>query len=337
MTGKILVTGGAGYIGSQCCKALAAAGLQPVVYDNLSTGRQDFVKWGPLVEGDVRDPSALALALTNHRPEIVMHFAALSLVGESVSKPAIYWDVNLEGTKNLLDAMVNVGCRLLVFSSTCAIYGEPDEPLITETSERRPTTPYGASKLAAELLIEGYEAAYGLRSARLRYFNASGADPEGELGEDRHSETHLVPLVLDAAAGRRGPLSIYGTDYPTDDGTAVRDYVHVADLADAHLAASRHLIDGGASLALNLGLGCGRSVAEIIAAASNVTGKMIPTIAAARRAGDPPRLVADAACAHRVLGWRPQRSSLEEIIGDAWQWRRRLLGMPWSEPTRLAG
>lgn len=261
MTTPILVTGGAGYIGSHCCQRLAAAGFLPVVYDDLSTGHRDFVRWGPLIKADVRDRAALAAAFTEHRPALVLHFAALALVGESVAHPERYWDINVGGTLALLEAMRGAGCERLVFSSSCAVYGEPEGVPITEAAPTAPVNPYGASKLAAEWIMDGFGRAHGLRSVRLRYFNAAGADPAGGIGEDHDPETHLVPLALDAAMGRRPALAVFGNDYPTPDGTAIRDYVHVVDIAEAHLAAARRLLGGGASLAVNLGTGQGASAA----------------------------------------------------------------------------
>ena len=322
---RILVTGGAGYIGSHCCKALAEAGFEPVVFDNISSGHRRFVRWGPLIEGDMRDAEALRSALRQVRPEAVVHFAALSLVGESAAHPGRYWDVNVGGTLQLLEAMRAASVPRLVFSSTCAVYGEPDGAPIGESAPHRPVSPYGATKSACERMTEDYGRAYGLRSMRLRYFNASGADPAAEIGEWHDPETHLVPLILDAALGRRDGIDIFGTDYPTEDGTAVRDYLHVMDLAEAHVAALRHLQRGGASDAVNLGTGRGASVAEVVRVAEAVTGRAIRTRRAARRAGDPVALFADPAKAEHVLGWRAERD-LTAIVEDAWRWHRKLAG-----------
>jgi UDP-arabinose 4-epimerase len=322
MRETVLVTGGAGYIGSHCCKLLAAAGYRPVVYDDLSTGHRDFVKWGPLVEGDIRDRRKLTDALAAHRPVLVMHFAALALVGESVTQPERYWDVNVGGVSALLEAMRATGCDKLVFSSSCAVYGEPQSMTIDEQTTKAPVNPYGASKLTAEWMMESYDRAHGLKSIRLRYFNACGADPEGEIGEDHAIETHLIPLVLDVALGRRRSVSIFGTDYPTPDGTAVRDYIHVLDLAAAHLAAAEHLLGGGKTAAVNLGTGEGASVAEVVGAVERVTGRKIATSAGPRRAGDPPRLVANPALAESLLGWKARRSAIETAIADAWAWHQ---------------
>ena len=322
MTQTVLVTGGAGYIGSHCCKLLASAGYRPVVYDDLSTGHRDFVKWGPLVEGDIRDRGKLADVLAAHRPALVMHFAALALVGDSVVQPERYWDVNVGGVFALLEAMRATGCDKLVFSSSCAVYGEPEAMPIDEQTTKVPVNPYGASKLTAEWMMESFDRAHGLKSVRLRYFNACGADPEGEIGEDHSPETHLIPLILDVALGRSESISIFGTDYPTPDGTAVRDYIHVLDLAAAHLAAAEHLLAGGKTTAVNLGTGAGASVAEVIGAVERVTGCKIAKVSGPRRAGDPPRLVANPVLAESLLGWRVQRSALETAIADAWAWHQ---------------
>jgi UDP-arabinose 4-epimerase len=322
MTKTVLVTGGAGYIGSHCCKVLASAGYHPVVYDDLSTGHRDLVKWGPLVEGDIRDRSKLADCLATHRPALVMHFAALALVGESVTQPERYWDVNVGGVFALLETMRATGCDKLVFSSSCAVYGEPDAMPIDEQATKSPVNPYGASKLTAEWMMESFDRAHGLKSVRLRYFNACGADPDGEIGEDHSPETHLIPLVLEVAHGQRESISIFGTDYPTPDGTAVRDYIHVLDLAAAHLAAAEHLLGGGKTAAVNLGTGEGVSVADVIGTVERVTGRKVAAVSGPRRAGDPPRLVANPALAESLLGWKARRSGLETAIADAWAWHQ---------------
>jgi UDP-arabinose 4-epimerase len=319
---KILVTGGAGYIGSHACKALAAAGFTPVVFDDLSTGNPWAVRWGPLEQGDIRDRGRLREVLEAHGPQAVMHFAALALVGESVREPARYYAVNVGGTADLLDACHAFGVGTFVFSSTCAIYGDPGGLPITEDLPKNPINPYGDSKLMAEAMLRACSAAYGLRHAALRYFNAAGADPESEIGERRDVETHLIPLALDAIAGRRPPLSLMGDDYPTRDGTAVRDYIHVTDLANAHVKALRHLLDGGENLALNLGTGRGYSVGEVLAMAKTVTGSPVPHWIAPRRPGDPSELVADPTASRRLLGADlTPHSSLEEILRTAWAWQ----------------
>jgi UDP-arabinose 4-epimerase len=320
MRQSILVTGGAGYIGSHACKALARAGYLPVVFDNLSLGHREAVRWGPFVEGDLADRSCLCAALTEHRVVAVMHFAAYADVGQSVADPALYYRNNLVGTLSLLDAMREAGVAEIVFSSTCAIYGTPEAVPIGETAPQYPVNPYGETKLAIERALRWYGGAYGIRSASLRYFNAAGADLGGELGEAHAPETHLIPLVLKAALGQRPHIEIYGTDYPTPDGTAIRDYVHVDDLAIAHLQALEHLRAEGASIAVNLGTGYGHSVREVIAAVERVSGCRVPTRAAARRPGDPPALVADPARAVELLGWRPKYSDLETIICTALAW-----------------
>ena len=323
MSQAVLVTGGAGYIGSHACKALAGAGFQPVVFDNLSRGHREAVRWGPLVEGDLADRQRLCAALIEHKVEAVMHFAAYAYVGESVTDPALYYRNNLGGTLSLLEAMREAGVGEIVFSSTCATYGIPDGVPIREDAPQRPVNPYGETKLAIERALHWYAAAYGLRSVSLRYFNAAGADPEGEIGEHHEPETHLVPLVLQAALGHGPHIEIYGTDYPTPDGTAIRDYVHVCDLAIAHLRALERLRGGGGSAAVNLGTGQGHSVREVIAAAELASGRKVPARAAPRRPGDPPALVADPSLAGEILGWHPQHSDLDTIIRTSLAWHTR--------------
>jgi UDP-glucose-4-epimerase GalE len=325
MSQAILVTGGAGYVGSHACKVLARAGYRPVVFDNLSRGRREAVRWGPLVEGDLADTAQLSAVLAEHRVSAVMHFAAYAYVGESVAEPALYYRNNLGGTLSLLEAMRDAGVGEIVFSSTCATYGTPEAVPIREDSPQRPVNPYGETKLAVERALYWYGQAYGVRSAALRYFNAAGADPEGEIGECHEPETHLVPLVLQAALGQRPRIDIYGTDYPTPDGTAIRDYVHVQDLAVAHLRALERLREDGGNIAVNLGTGHGRSVQEVIAAAEAATGRKVPAQAAPRRPGDPPALVADPSLAAAILGWRPQHSDLDTIIRTALAWQTRQL------------
>ena len=323
MSQSILVTGGAGYVGSHACKALANAGYRPVVYDNLSRGHREAVRWGPLVEGDLHDRARLAAALSANAVTAVMHFAAFAYVGESVTDPELYYANNLGGTLALLAAMRTAGVERLVFSSTCAVYGVPDQLPIRETSAMAPLSPYGETKLAIERALHWYAAGYGMRYVALRYFNAAGADPDGEIGEDHEPETHLIPRVLQAALGRSDPVDIYGTDYPTPDGTAIRDYIHVSDLADAHLRALDHLAAGGDSVALNLGTGRGCSVREVIAAVERIGGRPVPRREAARRPGDPPELVADPALALARLGWQPRHSDLDTIISNALAWETR--------------
>jgi UDP-glucose-4-epimerase GalE len=293
------------------------------VYDNLSRGHHRAVRWGPLEQGDLFDLERLASVLRKHQIEAVLHFAAFAVVGESMHSPDLYFHNNVAGSMNLLQAMHTTGVRRMVFSSTCAIYGVPENALIDESTPKAPISPYGESKLMVEKILEWEGACRGFQSLALRYFNAAGCDAEGEAGEDHTPETHLIPLVLDAALGRRPTCSIFGTDYPTPDGTCIRDYIHVTDLADAHVRALRYLEGGGVNSALNLGTGVGYSVNEILAAAEKVVGCPIPVRPQPRRSGDPPRLVASGRLALQTLGWKPAYSSLENIIGTAWQWRRK--------------
>ena len=317
---SVLVTGGAGYVGSHACKALAAAGYEPVVIDNLSTGHRGNVRWGPLIEGDLVDPNALRRAFAARRYAAVMHFAALAYVGESMREPGRYFANNVVCSLALIEAARAAGVPRFVFSSTCASYGLPDRLPIAEDTPQRPVNPYGESKLFVERALHWHGVAHGLASVSLRYFNAAGADPAGELGEAHDPETHLIPLAIRAALGSAGPLHVYGSDYPTADGTAVRDFIHVSDLADAHVRALAHLMEGGTSVALNLGTGRGHSVAEVGAAVERVGGRRVPLVHAPRRSGDPPELVADASRARALLGWVPSRSSLDEIVETAWRW-----------------
>jgi len=320
---SILVTGGAGYIGSHACKALARAGYNPVVFDNLSRGHREAVRWGPLIKGNLADRDMLVSALIRHEVTAVMHFAAHAYVGESVANPAMYYRNNLGGSLALVEAMRETRVDKVVFSSTCATYGIPADTPIRESAPQLPVNPYGETKLAIERALHWYGEAYGLRSVSLRYFNAAGADSEGEIGELHEPETHLVPLVLQTALAQRPHIDIYGTDYPTADGTAIRDYIHVEDLAEAHLRALEHLCAGGESMALNLGTGRGYSVREVIAMAESVCGRAISWREAARRPGDPPVLVADSSRAAESLGWQPQRSDLRTIIRTAFAWHER--------------
>ena len=320
---KVLVTGGAGFIGSHVCKALAAAGHELVVYDNLSTGHAAAVRWGPLERGDIRDGDRLKTVMDRHGIEIVMHFAALAYVGESMSDPAAYYDVNVAGTSTLLNAMLDSGVRKIVFSSTCATYGIPDALPISEETQQKPVNPYGFTKLAVERMLQDFERAYGLRWIALRYFNAAGADPEGELGEDHLPETHAFPLAIKAALRLGLPFHMFGDDFDTPDGSAIRDYIHVTDLADAHVRAAEHLERGGDSLALNLGTGHGTSVLELIDAVAKVTGRDVPLVRAPRRAGDPPCLYADASMARELLGWTPAHSDMATIVATAASWITR--------------
>ena len=318
----ILVTGGAGYIGSHACKALSRAGYLPIAYDNLAHGHPRAVKWGPLERGDILDHGRLDEVIAKYQPAAVMHFAAFAYVGESVTDPGKYYRNNVVGSLNLLETARDHGIQSLVFSSTCATYGIPECPPITEATPQRPINPYGASKLMVERMIEDFGTAHGLHSMILRYFNAAGADPDGEIGEDHDPETHLIPLVLDAASGRRTHVSIFGDDYDTPDGTCIRDYIHVSDLADAHVKALQALLAGAGSQVLNLGNGTGFSVRDVISAAQRVTGANIPALVGMRRPGDPPWLVASAEAARSMLNWSPKRADIETIVGDAWAWHR---------------
>jgi UDP-arabinose 4-epimerase len=324
--GKILVVGGAGYIGSHACKALSEAGMQPVVLDDLSTGHDWAVKWGKLERCDIRDPDALAGVFRAHQPDAVLHFAGKINVGESVTRPEIYYDTNVTGTLSLLDAMRRSECRTLVFSSSCAVYGTPERMPLDETHPYGPINPYGSSKLIAETMMADFAHAYGLAYVILRYFNAAGAAWEAGIGEDHQPETHLIPLVLDAAMGRRSAITIFGEDYPTPDGTCVRDYIHVADLAEAHIRALAYLQDGGVSDAFNLGNGAGYSVRQVIDSTARVTGREVPITMGARRDGDPAELISDSSRAASILGWTPARSHIETQIEDAWRWHQAHFG-----------
>lgn len=320
-----MVTGGAGYVGSHCCKAFAARGWRVVVYDNLSRGWREHVKWGDLIEGDILDATALNAAISSLRPDAVAHFAALAYVGESIEAPAEYYRVNTTGMLNLLDATRAAGVDKVLFSSSCATYGAPDRLPIDELTSQVPINPYGWSKLTAERMMEAYGAAYGIRSIALRYFNAAGDDAELETGERHEPETHMIPLAI-MAAQSGAVFRINGDDFETRDGTAVRDYVHVTDLADAHCRALDYLMAGGASDAFNLGTGSGMSVAEILDAIERVSGTRIARQIAPRRPGDPAALVASADKARRVLGWEPSHSGIDEIISSAWRWHARNSG-----------
>ena len=317
---KVLVAGGAGYIGSHTCKALSTAGFLPVVYDNLSTGYRRFVRWGPLVEGDLLDEDTLERAFADHCPVAAMHFAACTYVPESIADPARYYKNNIVGALHLMDAARVAGNAPIVFSSTCAVYGMPKKSPINESTPLSPVSPYGRTKLVVEQALSDYEVAYGLRSVRLRYFNAAGCDPDGETGESHEPETHLLPRAILAALGRLPTLVIFGDNYPTPDGTAIRDYVHVSDLADAHIAALRHLLDGRESVTLNLGTGTGISVREIVNAVELLTGRRVPYRIVGRRPGDPPVLVAESDQAKRMLGFSPTSSNLQSIVRTAHDW-----------------
>lgn len=316
---NILVTGGAGYIGSHTCKALRMAGYTPIAYDDLSHGHAEAVKWGPLVQADILDHETLVATLRTHAVQGVIHFAGLIAVGESVREPARYHRINVQGTQNLANAIQEAGAAPIVFSSSAAVYGIPDTVPIAEDAAQNPISPYGENKRDCERLLS----ASGLPAASLRYFNAAGADPAGEAGERHDPETHLIPLVLDAAIGRRPHITIHGEDYPTPDGTCIRDYIHVSDLAEAHVRALQHLRAGKPGFAANLGTGTGISVREIIEQARRVTGRNIPVEIGPRRAGDPPQLVSDPSRAKSLLGWQPTRSNLASIMDDAWRWHQQ--------------
>jgi UDP-arabinose 4-epimerase len=319
---RVLVTGGAGYIGSHTCKALHAAGYVPVVLDSLVAGHREFVRWGPLVGADIRDTGEVVAAIKRHGVTSVVHFASLIAVGESVSDPALYYDVNVAGTLSLLRAMRQTGVQRIVFSSSAAVYGMPQAAALNEAHVLNPVNPYGWSKYMAERMLQDHAGAYGLRYLALRYFNACGADAAAELGECHSPETHLIPLAIAATHPGGKPLQVFGRDYDTPDGTCVRDYVHVSDLAAAHVAALRMLEQGHGNQAWNVGTGRGHSVLEIIAAIEVATGRPVRAEYAGRRPGDPPRLVADASLIQQQTTWRPQHSSIGNIIATAWAWHQ---------------
>ncbi|SDE59816.1 UDP-glucose 4-epimerase GalE [Ruegeria marina] len=318
----VLVTGGAGYIGSHACKVLAGAGYVPVTYDSLVTGWRDAVKFGPFEQGDLMDRARLDEVFAAYRPVAVMHFAALSQVGEAMTEPGRYWSNNVTGSLNLIQAAVDAGCSDFVFSSTCATYGEHDNVVLDENTPQLPLNAYGASKRAIEDMLRDFEAAHGLRHVIFRYFNVAGADPEGEVGEFHRPETHLIPLILDAIDGKRDALTIHGTDYDTPDGTCIRDYVHVMDLVDAHVLGLKWLESGKPSRAFNLGTGTGFSVREVLDHAGVVTNRPVPMREGPRRAGDATKLVSGSVRALTELGWRPARSDMASMIADAWRWHQ---------------
>lgn len=335
MTRVVLVTGGAGYVGSHTAKALANAGYTPVTIDNLAHGHRWAVRWGPFEQGDILNRAFLDAVIAKWRPEATLHFAGLIAVGESVEKPDLYHRSNVVGSLTLLEAMRAGKVDRIVFSSTAAVYGAPDRSPIPETAPLRPVNPYGASKLFVETMLGDFGAAFGLRSFALRYFNACGADPDGQIGEAHAPETHLIPLALDAASGKRAALTIHGDDYPTADGTCVRDYIHVSDLAAAHVKAleAADLAAPGLHEACNLGTGSGYSVRQILDAIEKVTGRKVPTTIGPRRAGDPPELVADPSRARQKLGWTPKHSDLQTIVGSAWRWANN---PPYEQELRIA-
>ena len=317
----ILVTGGAGYIGSHTVKALKAAGFHPVIFDNFSTGHRSFIRATPTFEGDLRNPDDLAQVFAEYPIEGVLHFAGKALVGESTERPETYYETNVVGGLNLLNAMKRCRVKYMIFSSTCATYGVPDTVPIREDHPQHPINPYGDTKLAYERALRWFHEAHGLEYLSLRYFNAAGADRDGEFGEDHTPETHLIPLILDAAAGRRPEVQIFGTDYPTPDGTCLRDYIHVSDLARAHVSGLELLMNGRVrSQALNLGTGSGYSVRQVIETVRRVTGRDFKVREAGRRPGDPPELVAAVDRARQLLGWTAADSDLENIVQTAWNW-----------------
>ncbi len=320
---KVLVTGGAGYIGAHAVRELKKAGYEVVILDNLVYGHRELAQGERLIVGDLENRALLEQLFAEHRFEAVMHFAAYAYVGESVENPAKYYRNNVAATLNLLDAMREAKVNRFIFSSTCATYGEPKEVPIPESHPQHPINPYGASKLMVERILADYSKAYSLKYVALRYFNAAGADESGEIGEDHNPETHLIPLVLDAALGRRKHITIYGTDYDTPDGTCIRDYIHVTDLANAHVLGLKYLENGGESDVFNLGNGNGFSVREVIETARKVTGREIPVVEGARRAGDPAQLIGSAEKAKKMLGWNPKFNQLETIIATAWKWHQK--------------
>jgi UDP-arabinose 4-epimerase len=318
----VLVTGGAGYIGSHCCKAFAQSGWTVVTYDNLSRGWRDAVKWGPFIEGDISDAAGVATALRQHRPDVVAHFAAYAYVGESVAQPELYYRNNSFGTLVLLEEMLKADIDKLLFSSTCASYGVPIRSPIDEEHPQSPINPYGWSKLIIERMVEDFRAAHGLNAVMLRYFNAAGCDPDGEIGEWHEPETHVVPLAIEAAIRQTRPFTVNGVDFDTRDGTAVRDYIHVADLARAHVLAGEKLLRDEGVHVYNLGTGVGTTVKELVDAVSRVSGTRLPVVYGPRRAGDPPALVAGAGKANRELGWAPEQSAIDRIVETALAWYR---------------
>ena len=322
---NILVTGGAGYIGSHCCKELSQKGFHPITIDNLVYGHKHFVRWGEFLKGDVGNPAHLKKCFSRHKIDAVMHFAAYAYVGESVENPLKYYENNLRNTIELLHAVVENKVRYFVFSSTCATYGNPIKSPIDEDHPLNPINPYGKTKRMIEQILEDYQAAYGLKYISLRYFNAAGADPDAEIGEDHDPETHLIPLVLDVAAGKSKAIKVFGNDYATPDGTCIRDYIHVTDLAGAHILAIERLLDGAGSGVYNLGNGKGFSVLEVINRTRKITGKDIAAENADRRPGDPPVLIASNVKAVKELGWQPRYAGIDDIIATAWRWHQKIV------------
>ncbi len=323
MSGRILVTGGAGYIGSHTLRALAASGSEPVCFDNLSTGFRSFAGTFSFVRGDLANPGDLDAVFKSGSVRAVIHFASHALVEESCRNPHKYYHDNILNCLNLLEAMRRAGVNLIVFSSSCATYGIPSSVPIAESAPRDPVNPYGVTKMVVERILEDYGRAHGLRFVALRYFNAAGADPDGSIGEWHNPETHLIPRLFEAALGRSDGAQVYGGDYPTKDGTCVRDYIHVTDLATAHVAAIDHLVSGKTSDFFNLGTGCGLSVLEVLDQVMRTSGRQFPVLRMPRRAGDPAALVADPSKANRLLGWTARHSSIGEIVETAWNWHKR--------------
>ena len=319
----VLVCGGAGYIGSHINKQLYKEGYETIVFDNLVYGHREAVKWGSFVQGDLANEKDIERVFTEHRIDAVFHFAAYAYVGESVMEPEKYYYNNVANTLNLLRAMKEHGCDKIIFSSTCATYGEPEKVPITEDMPQNPINPYGMTKLTVERIFKDYAKAYGLKFAVLRYFNAAGADPEGEIGESHNPETHIIPLVLDAASGKRPDIKVFGTDYDTPDGSCIRDYIHVTDLADAHLLALHHLEKGGESDFFNLGNSRGTSVLEVVDSVRRVTGRDFKVTLSERRPGDPAKLVGSSEKARKVLGWKPQYADIDVIVEHAWRWHEK--------------
>lgn len=319
---KVLVTGGAGYIGSHACKALQQAGFTPVTFDSLVTGWREAVKFGPFEQGDLLNKADLERVFKKHSPVSVMHFAALSQVGESMQKPGLYWQNNVMGSLNLIETAVEHGCKDIVFSSTCATYGDQDNVVLDENSAQYPINAYAASKRAVENILADYQAAFGLNYVIFRYFNVAGADPDAEIGEFHQPETHLIPIILDALDGKRDALTIFGTDYDTSDGTCIRDYVHVCDLVDAHVLGMKWIQEGRGSRVFNLGTGDGFSVREVVNQARHVTNRPVPIIEGARRPGDCTMLVSGSSRAVSELGWSAAKSNMKQMITDAWRWHQ---------------
>jgi UDP-glucose-4-epimerase GalE len=327
MVKRVLVAGGAGYIGSHAAKALRLSGREPIVFDDLSCGHAHAVKWGPLVRGDIRNADALRAAIRQYKPDAVMNFAARIEVGEGEKNPAHFYDNNVAGVLTLVRTMLEEGVNNLVFSSTCAIYGDPERLPLTEDLPKRPVSVYGRTKLMCEQMLEDISRAHGLNFAALRYFNAAGADPDGEIGEEHDPETHLIPNAIKAAIGMGGPMKLFGTDYPTPDGTCLRDYVHVTDLAEAHILAADRISQGG-NLQLNLGAGEGRTVLQVLNAVEKATGRPVPHTIAPRRPGDAVALYADTTKTRSTLGWTPRLSDIETIVSTAWKFHKQKWAVP---------